>query len=54
LLMTGAIADAEQEHRHLLLLCKARDKSAVDYLRKHIVKARKMPVPPAGVRANAA
>jgi DNA-binding GntR family transcriptional regulator len=54
LLMTGAISDAEQEHRELLHLCKARDKSAVDYLRKHIVKAGKMPVPPAAIHADAA
>jgi DNA-binding GntR family transcriptional regulator len=54
LLMSGAIADAEREHRQLLHLCKARDKGAVDYLRKHIVKAGKMPVPPSATHVNAA
>ncbi|HVY15594.1 MAG TPA: GntR family transcriptional regulator [Rhodopila sp.] len=54
LLMTGGIADAEQEHRELLQLCKARDKRAVDFLRKHIAKAGKMPLPKSTFRADAA
>jgi DNA-binding GntR family transcriptional regulator len=52
LLMTDAISDAEQEHRDLLRLCKARDKSAVECLRNHIVKAGKMPVPPSAIQAD--
>jgi DNA-binding GntR family transcriptional regulator len=40
LLLTGAIADAEEEHRELLRLCVARDaESAVLFLRKHISTA---------------
>lgn len=40
LLLTGAVADAEQEHREILRLCEARDvKGAVRYLRGHILRA---------------
>jgi len=40
LLLTRAIADAEQEHRELLRQCGARDaKHAVPYLRQHILDA---------------
>lgn len=40
LLMTGAIAGAEADHRELLRLCRARDtKAAVTFLRKHIREA---------------
>ena len=39
-LTAGALADAEQEHREILRLCKARDAArAVPYLRKHIQDA---------------
>jgi DNA-binding GntR family transcriptional regulator len=42
LLLTGAIADAEKEHREILRLCAARDaKRAIPYLRKHILDAGK-------------
>jgi DNA-binding GntR family transcriptional regulator len=40
LILTGALADAEQEHREILRLCVARDAvRAVPYLRKHIQDA---------------
>lgn len=40
LLMTGAIAGAEADHRELLRLCRAREpKPAVAFLRKHIREA---------------
>jgi DNA-binding GntR family transcriptional regulator len=40
LILTGALADAEQEHREILRLCKARDaKLAVLTLRRHILDA---------------
>jgi DNA-binding GntR family transcriptional regulator len=40
LILTGALADAEQEHREILRLCMARDAGrAVPYLRKHIQDA---------------
>jgi DNA-binding GntR family transcriptional regulator len=42
LLLTGAITDAEKEHREILRLCTARDaKRAIPYLRKHILDAGK-------------
>ena len=43
LVMTGAIATAEREHRDLLSLCTERNPTAVDYLRKHILEAAKLP-----------
>ncbi|MGY4238289.1 DNA-binding GntR family transcriptional regulator [Bradyrhizobium sp. USDA 4449] len=43
LVMTGAIATAEREHRELLGLCTERNPVAVDYLRKHILEAGKLP-----------
>jgi DNA-binding GntR family transcriptional regulator len=40
LILTGALADAEQEHRDILRLCKARDAGrAVPSLRRHILDA---------------
>lgn len=40
LLLTGAIEDAEQEHRELLRLCTAREvERAIPYLRAHILNA---------------
>jgi DNA-binding GntR family transcriptional regulator len=45
LLMSGAIANAELEHRELLRLCEERDIRAVEYLRLHIQNAGKMPPP---------
>ncbi len=40
LLLTGALSDAEDEHREILRLCTARDVGrAVPYLRTHILKA---------------
>jgi DNA-binding GntR family transcriptional regulator len=39
----AAIANAEQEHRELLRLAKARDELAVDYLRMHIKNAGRIP-----------
>jgi DNA-binding GntR family transcriptional regulator len=40
LLLTGAIADAEEEHREILRLCTLRDTGrAVPYLRTHILNA---------------
>jgi DNA-binding GntR family transcriptional regulator len=45
LVVTGAIATAEQEHRELLRLCDERNPAAVDYLRTHILDAGKMPAP---------
>lgn len=38
LLVSGAIAMAEQEHRELLRLCAKQDPAAVDFLRQHILK----------------
>jgi len=43
LVMTGAVATAEREHRDLLSLCTERNPTAVDYLRKHILEAAKLP-----------
>jgi DNA-binding GntR family transcriptional regulator len=43
LVMSGAIAAAEREHRELLRLCVERNPVAVDYLRKHILDAAKLP-----------
>jgi len=43
LVMTGAVATAEREHRDLLSLCTERNATAVDYLRKHILEAAKLP-----------
>ncbi len=38
--LTGAVQDAEEEHRELLKLCEERNTAAaVDYLRKHIQAA---------------
>ena len=40
LLLTGAISDAEDEHREILRLCTVRDtERAVPYLRTHILNA---------------
>jgi DNA-binding GntR family transcriptional regulator len=39
LVVSGAIATAEQEHRELLRLCAERDPAAIDYLRQHILRA---------------
>ena len=40
LLLTGAVADAEVEHREILRLCEERDaERAVPYLRRHILSA---------------
>lgn len=54
LLLSGDVANAEQEHRELLALCRARDaRRAVPYLRRHILSAAKSPVL-RGARAAAA
>jgi len=38
--LTGAVADAELEHRELLRLCAERNvKEAVSYMRRHILSA---------------
>lgn len=40
LLLTGGVADAENEHREILRLCAARDpKGSVKYMRGHIIRA---------------
>jgi DNA-binding GntR family transcriptional regulator len=39
LLLTGAVADAEYEHREILRLCRVRDETAISYLREHILHA---------------
>jgi DNA-binding GntR family transcriptional regulator len=45
MLLSGAVANAEQEHRELLALCVGRDrKRAVPYLRRHILNAGKTPL----------
>lgn len=43
LVLTKAIAVAEEEHRELLRLCAQRDPAAIDYLRQHIVNAGEAP-----------
>ncbi|MGI4953898.1 MAG: GntR family transcriptional regulator [Janthinobacterium lividum] len=40
LVMTGAFARAEREHRELLRLCRAGDRKAVPFLRRHILDTK--------------